>query len=554
MLVGEAVGAALAELGVEQVFGLVGSGNFHATATLVERGARFASSRHESAAVCMADAYARLTGQVGVASVHQGPGLTNALTGLTEAAKSRTPLLLLAGDTAPAQVHSNFRIDQAAACAAVGAVVERVNTPDSALADVERAYRRARDGRAVVLLMPLDVQAAELPAWRPLRAGPLPRPPAPSAAAVAEVAELVERATRPVVLAGRGAVLAGAREPLIELADQAGALLATSAVANGLFDGHPYDLGISGGFASPLTAELLAAADLVLGFGASLNHWTTRHGALIGADAKVVQVDLEAEAIGARQPVDAGIVADVAEAATALLGELRRRGVRGDGARSSVRFAPERDELAARIACGRWRHQPFEDASTPDTIDPRTLTIALDDLLPPGRALTVDSGHFAGWPIMYLAVADPGAFVFNQAFQSVGLGLGAAIGAAVARPDRVTVAALGDGGAFMALGELETAARLRLPLLVLVYNDDAYGAEVHHFEAHSTGLDLVRFPATDLAALGRAAGAEGVTVRGLEDLTAVGTWLERPDRPLVVDAKVTPTVVADFLREAFRGG
>jgi thiamine pyrophosphate-dependent acetolactate synthase large subunit-like protein len=106
----------------------------------------------------------------------------------------------------------------------------------------------------------------------------------------------------------------------------------------------------------------------------------------------------------------------------------------------------------------------------------------------------------------------------------------------------------------MALGELETAARLGLPLLVLVYNDDAYGAEVHHFEAHRAGLDLVRFPATDLAGLGRAAGAEGVTVRGLEDLTAVDTWLERPDRPLVVDAKVTPTVVADFLREAFRGG
>jgi thiamine pyrophosphate-dependent acetolactate synthase large subunit-like protein len=545
--VAQAVAGTLADLGADRVFGVIGSGNYVVTTTLDARGARFVAARHESAAVCMADGYARATGRVGVASVHQGPGLTNALTGLAEAAKSRTPLLLLAADTPAAAVHSNFRVDQAAACAAVGAAVERVNTPQSALQDVERAWRRARHHRrAVVLLLPLDVQAAELPPAPPPATPPAPWPPSPAAGAIAEAADLVERSRRPVVLAGRGAVPGDARERLVELADGVGALLATSAVANGLFAGHPYDLGISGSFSSPATAELLAGADLVLGFGASLNNWTTKHGALIAPGARVVQVDLDEEAIGSRRAVDVGVVADAAAAAAGLTEELRRRGFRGQGARSP--------ELAARIAAGRWRDQPYQDGSTDTTIDPRTLTIALDDLLPADRALAVDSGHFMGWPVMYLPVADARSFVFNQAYQSIGLGLGAAIGAAVADPGRVTVAALGDGGTFMSLGELETAARLRLPLLVVVYNDDAYGAEVHHFADRAEGLDLVRFPETDLAAVGRALGADGATVRGLKDLEAVASWLGHRDRPLVVDAKVTPTVVGEWLEEAFRGG
>jgi len=545
--VAQAVAGTLADLGADRVFGVIGSGNYVATTALDARGARFVAARHESAAVCMADGYARATGRVGVASVHQGPGLTNALTGLAEAAKSRTPLLLLAADTPAAAVHSNFRVDQAAACAAVGAAVERVNTPQSALQDVERAWRRARHHRrAVVLLLPLDVQAAELPPAPPPATPPAPRPPSPAAGAIAEAADLVERSRRTVVLAGRGAVPGDARERLVELADGVGALLATSAVANGLFAGHPYDLGISGSFSSPATAELLAGADLVLGFGASLNNWTTKHGALIAPGARVVQVDLDEEAIGSRRAVDVGVVADAAAAAAGLTEELRRRGFRGQGARSP--------ELAARIAAGRWRDQPYQDGSTDTTIDPRTLTIALDDLLPADRALAVDSGHFMGWPVMYLPVADARSFVFNQAYQSIGLGLGAAIGAAVADPGRVTVAALGDGGTFMSLGELETAARLRLPLLVVVYNDDAYGAEVHHFADRAEGLDLVRFPETDLAAVGRALGADGATVRGLKDLEAVASWLGHRDRPLVVDAKVTPTVVGEWLEEAFRGG
>src|SRR5918998_3567562 len=142
--VAHAVGDALARLGVDTVFGLAGSGNFVVTNALVAGGARFHSARHEGGAVAMADGWARVTGRVGVCSVHQGPGLTNATTALAEAAKSRTPLLVLAGDTPAAAVTSNFRIDQEALAASVGALSERIERPGTAAADAARALRRAQ--------------------------------------------------------------------------------------------------------------------------------------------------------------------------------------------------------------------------------------------------------------------------------------------------------------------------------------------------------------------------------------------------------------------------
>ena len=164
MLVAEAVGRAIAQHGPRHVFGLIGSGNFAVTNAMVAGGARFVAARHEGGAISMADAYAQVTGGLGVCSVHQGPGLTNTLTGLTEAAKSRTPLLLLAGDTAAAAIRSNFRIAQDQLVDSVGAVAERTYGPQTAVVDALRALRRARvERRPVVLMLPLDVQAATCP-------------------------------------------------------------------------------------------------------------------------------------------------------------------------------------------------------------------------------------------------------------------------------------------------------------------------------------------------------------------------------------------------------
>ena len=559
--VAEAVGRALVEAGVDHVFGVVGSGNFHVTDAMVAAGARFVAARHEGGAATMADAFARTTERPAAVTVHQGCGLTNAMTGITEAAKSRTPVVVVAAEVT--EPRSNFFVDQAALARAVGAVPFRVDDPETAVEVAREAVRTAVTTRRTVLLnLPLAVQAQEIRSARsgtsppsrgefshPADPGELPPRPGrgPTSAVpphdgdLERLAEAVRRAERPVFVAGRGS--RGAGSEVADVAERAGALLAESAVAKGLFSGHPWSLGVSGGFASPAAAELIAGADLIVGWGCTLNMWTMRHGALIAPGATVVQVDDTPDALGAHRELTFGVLGDVAQTASALADRLAHR----TGYRT--------DDVRRRLEAGiGWSTEPYDDLTGNGLIDPRTLSRDLDALLPHDRVVAVDSGNFMGYPAAYLTVRDHRSFCFTQAFQSIGLGLATAIGAAVASPGRLTVAALGDGGALMSAMELETVVRLRLDMLVVVYDDHAYGAEVHHFGPHGARLDTVVFPDTDIAAIGRGFGFEAVTVRHPRDLDAVRAWLDagRP-RPMLVDAKVADQQPSWWLEEAFRG-
>src|SRR5918994_6177320 len=333
MRVSQAIGRVLVDGGIEAFFGLAGRGTFAVMTGQKGAGPAFYPPRHECGAVMMADGYARACGKVGVASVHQGPGFTNSLTGLTEAAKARTPLLVLAADIPAGMLWSNFKVDQATIVATLGAIPERVRGPETAAADAVRALRRTQtERRPVVLSVPIDVVeeycpegSQAVPHWPPLE------PPLPSDASVAAVADLLALSHRPAIVAGQGAALAG--DALEALGDRVGAVLATSTMGHGLFTGNPYNVGIAGGFSSSLAMRLLGSADVVLAFGASLNHWTVRHGDLFSPEARVVQVDLDEEAIGRLHRVDVGVVGDAARAARAILEELERRGVRGKGVR-----------------------------------------------------------------------------------------------------------------------------------------------------------------------------------------------------------------------------
>jgi acetolactate synthase I/II/III large subunit len=539
MNVSEAVGHTLVERGVRQVFGVVGSGNFHVTNALVDAGARFVAARHEGGAATMTDAYSRMSGEVGVLTVHQGCGFTNAMTGITEAAKSRTPMVVVAA--AATQPRSNFYVDQEMLATSVGAVPMRVGSAETAIADTVAAVDVARTRRAVILNLPLDVQGLEVGGIPELPAMPVPDLAAPGEEDLSLLTEALQRAQRPVFVAGRGSRGPGCRQALEDLAEATGALLATSAVAKGLFNGNEWYLDVSGGFSSPLAAELIREADLIVGWGCALNMWTMRHGRLIGDRTRVIQVDDDPDAIGAHRPGAEGVVGDVRATAEAALGGI---GEPSSGYRT--------DELRRRIATEiQWRDVPYEDTSTTDTIDARTLSIALDDLLPAERVVSVDSGNFMGYPSMYLSVPDEWGFCFTQAFQSIGLGLATAIGAALAQPERLPVAALGDGGGLMSIAEMETVVRLGLPMVVVVYNDEAYGAEVHHFGPDGHDLDTVEFPPTDIASIARGFGFEGITVRAPADLDPVARWVEGDrDQPLLIDAKVT-SEASWWLEEAF---
>lgn len=543
MTVARVVGECAVALGVDHVFGVVGSGNFHVTNAMVAAGARFVAARHEGGAATMADAYARCSGKVAALTVHQGCGLTNAMTGIAEAAKSGTPLLILAAEAVAPQ--SNFYVDQSALAQAVGAVSMRVDSAATAVATVTEAVDIARRQRRTVLLnLPLEVQAESAVPGLRAELDAAPNISNPSTVDVAALAELLSTSKRPVFVAGRGARGRSGRDVLEAVAARYGALLATSAVARGLFAGNPWSLDVSGGFATPLAAELITGADLIVGWGCGLNMWTTRHGKLIGPDTTVAQIDDRQTALGAHRDIDLGVVGDVVATGEAVLAA-------GAPVAQRYRTAENRERIAAQ---GRWRDVAYDDTGTGQRIDPRTLSIALDDLLPAERVVAVDSGNFMGYPSMFLSVPDEDGFCFTQAFQSIGLGLATAVGAALAQPDRLAVAALGDGGSLMAAAELDTVRRLGLPMVVVVYNDDAYGAEVHHFGPDGYPLETVTFADTDIAAIGRGYGFDAVTVRGRSDLDEVAAWVAGPRiKPLLIDAKVTSDRAAWWLEEAFRG-
>jgi thiamine pyrophosphate-dependent acetolactate synthase large subunit-like protein len=544
----DAIAAWYRGAGIRQCFGVVGSTNFEITRRLVDRGATYVAARHETNAVVMAESWALATGEVGLASVHTGPGLTNAATGIAEAAKSGTPMVVLAGEIANGAVHSNFAMDQAGFCRAIGATSERLYSARTAVVDAARALERAQRERTVVVLqLPLDIQAAPAAAAAPVvpsLPGP-PRPAYPHPADVTQLADLFQRAQRPLIVAGIGAVQAGAGRQLREVGRRVGALLATTARAHGLFSGEQWSLGISGGFGSPALVDLMPEADLVVSFGARLTTWTTRFGALLKGAAQIVQVDTDPSRLGVNQPAALGIAADASLVATRLHEELTRRGVEMVGWRTP--------ETAARMRRGANNEHHYQDMSTGSTIDPRTFTKALDALLPLDRTVVTDGGHFSGWPTRHLRVPDAAGWIFKQSFQSIGLGLATAIGAATARPDRLTVAALGDGGAMMSIADLETAIRLGLSMLIVVYNDSAYGAEVHHFAPMGFDPDIVTFPTVDFARIARGHGAGGAVVSRLADLEPVRTWVESGSPGVfVVDVRVSTDLVADWLTEALQ--
>lgn len=551
----EAVGRTLAETGIRHAFGVVGGGNILVTAALTAAGVHYTAARHEGGALAMADACFRATGDLAICTTTHGPGVTNTVTALADAAKNRSGVVLLCGD-APVSGPRPHDIDQSALMAAVGVRVVRLTDPATARAATAAAVRTAReDSCPVALFLPGDLinrplpdeEAAPEPGTEtaagngtvPARAG---GHPAPDDQDLEPVLAALAGARRPLILAGLGAWHSGAGKILRELGDRLGALFTTSVMAGGLFRESPWSLGVCGGFATPSAAALMREADTVVAFGASLDAFTLHGGRILDPAATVVQVDL---AEGVRAPrADLVVRGDAHAVAVRLLDAA------GTRALPVSDWRHRRSPAVAQARAG-WAGRDHDDASTADRVDPRTLTRELAGLLPADRTVVLDGGHFIGWPAMYWPVPDPAGLVFTgAAFQSIGLGLAGAVGAAVGRPDRLTVAAVGDGGALMGLPELDTLVRSGRPVLVVVYDDAAYGFEEHMYVPQGADPSTTSFADTDFAAVARGLGATAVTVRSPAALGAVREWQEAGcPGTLVLDCKVVADVVAPFLAD-----
>ena len=539
----------LSEEGVEHVFGLMGDGNMALIAYLTsELGIPFHTSRHEAAGVGMADGYARATGKVGVCTVTQGPGLTNAATALVTARKGRTPLVLLLGDVGQAQQGWPQDIDHGGFLGALNVSVIQATDPTTIHDDVRRAFALARATSAPVAVnFPLDRQNLEWQPWdvdveRTEAVNAVKTTDSASDAEVSVVAGRLMEARRPLIIAGRGALHSGAGEALQSLGQQTGALLATTLPAKGLFRDDPFNIGIAGSLGSNVAASLIGQADVVLTVGASLNDFTTVKGSLFGDGCTVVRCDVEIEPAANRREADLNLQGDALAIADRLLTAAAVAGPLREG----YRTPSVGDQLRTFDISGE-----FADQSEPGAMDPRSLMLALGRILPQRRQVVTDVGHFFGFPSTFLPPDEGGRFFPVVDFGAVGAGIGVAIGASIGRPDLTTVFFVGDGGLMMSLPDLDTAARLKVRMIIVVMNDGAYGSELHMLRQWKLPTEGTEFDNPSFEALAEAFGLHAMTLHNVAEVAAISHRLDADQFPLLIDCCITQGVLASWLADAF---
>lgn len=546
MKVYEALAAAFQAEGTTAVFDLMGDANMHWLNALDRLGVGIYDVRHEGAGLAMADGWARLSGEPGVCSTTSGPGYTQLATTMVVASRARTPLVAFCGDTATGDEDDAQRFDHARFGAAIEAGFVRVVSADTAQHAVQRAFYLARlESRPVILSVPLDVQHLDLPddePYVPSTALLDVSPVAPDPERIRTAVDIIQASERPVVLVGRGAMQADARQAVLELAARIGGLLATTLLAKNWLSGAEFNAGISGLYATKVATELFQEADCVVAVGASLNHYTTEHGYLY-PNARHVWLDLARHrTLSDGRSADCYVQCDARAGVERLNALLDDRSFRSPGYRT--------DDVRRRLADAYA--DPAEFDVQPGTVDPRDACRVLDETIPEDVALVLGSGQQIRFPTMLMQRPRPYVLAQHH-FGCIGQGLTVAMGAVVASGMRPAFLLEGDGGFMMHLAEFETAVRYRLPLLAVVMNDQQLGAEYHKSVAIGLDGELARIPTPDLGAVGTALGGRGAVVRTIEELKAAAETFVAAPAPTLLDVRISPNVLSIPYRRLFYG-
>ncbi len=526
--------------GVKACFALLGDANMSWATLLAEKGTRMVYMRHEHCTVAAAMAYARKTGDVGVASVTCGPGLTQVLTALVAAARSHLPLVIFAGEAPLKLGWYNQEIDQAPFVVAAGAVYRSLHHLQRMPEAVRDAFLEARmHGRSVVLGVPFDLQDAVWPSTAPL---PVPsrellpdiQPMPPHPADIARALERIAGSRRIVVMAGMGAVAAQAAEACRELARHCDALLATTLPARGLFHDDPYSLGVAGGYSSPIARELLGEADLVIAVGTILALHNADDGRLFG-NAHVLQIDTAPVAVSqGRVAAQSHVRADARLGVEALCSAI----------------APRAAEWRCSATAQRIRDTPLdahEVVMEPGVHHPAHVVAALEACLPHTWQIVNASGHCAFY-FTHMPSRAQERFLSIREFGAIGNGPSYAIGTATACPGDTVVLFDGDGGLLMHIQELETMRRHGLNVLVCVLNDGAYGSEIHKLRSMGLPDDGAKFGRPDFAAIAQGFGIGGSRVDDLARLPEMVAAFAKTGGSAIWDFPISDRVMSPMMR------
>ena len=493
--------------GVTVVFGIPGEENIRFTDALVRSPIRYVLVRHEQAASFMAEIYGRLTGRAGVCSATLGPGAINLLLGTADATTNSSPVVALSAQVGLNRIYkeSHQSVDLVAMFAPVTKWADVVLTPGAVPEMIRKAFKLAQTERpgAVYLAVPEDVETMNAPGLAPLNVN-VPRPDVPSASQIERAAAVLDAARRPIVLAGHGAARAGAAGALRRFSERLGLPVATTFHGKGVFpDDHPNALGAVGFMRHDYVNFGFDQADVIISAGDELQEFDPAR-VNPGRDKRIVHLSRLPAEVDASYDVEVGVQADLSATLDALAAATTGRwqpGASGEKIRAL---------LAGELARGA------ADDSFP--VKPQRVVSDIRAALGRSDIVLADTGAVKMWMARLYPTYEPGTCLTSNGLSAMSFALPGAIGAKLAEPGRRVLAAAGDGAFLMHSQEIETALRERIPLTVLIWQDDAYGLIKWKMDLE-LGHDVATgFANPDFAAYAESFGARGYRINSADDL------------------------------------
>lgn len=494
--------------GVQYIFGLPGEENIDILDTLLSSPVQFISTRHEQAAAFMADVYGRLTGRAGVCLATLGPGATNLITGVADANMDRSPMVAISGQSTTNRKHKETHqyLDLENLFQPISKYCVEVGVPETVPEVVRKAFALAQREKPGVSFIgfPENIAKSEVPNRAPLRV-PKPLPPVPPEAKIAQAAEIISQAKYPLIMAGNGVIRSRATDNLLRFAEKLNIPVVSTFMAKGVVPfSHPLWLGAVGLRARDYISCGFDRADVIICVGYDMveyhpNYWhPTRDRQIIHIDSSWAETD---EYYG----VICSVIGDIGTGLDAI----------------AARSSPREGVLSA----GLWQTIMNEmcEYSADDNfpLKPQRLCWELQRAFEPNAIVICDVGAHKMWMARMYHPERPNTCIISNGFAAMGIGLPGAIAAKLAFPDRPCVAVTGDGGFMMNCQEIETAMRLGVPVVIVIWNDGGYGLIEWHQLRHFGRPSHVYFGNPDFVKFAESFGAKGYRVEGADELRPI---------------------------------
>lgn len=511
--------------GVEYVFGIPGEENLDVMDSMIGSSIKFITTRHEQGAAFMADVYGRLTGRAGVCLATLGPGATNLVTGFADANMDRAPIVGIAGQGATTRMHkeSHQILDLVNLFEPISKYSIEIREPEIVAEIVRKAFKAAEAEKPGGSFISFPENVAEMPVEgkQPLKVQSA-KPPLPAPHKIKQAAELISAAKYPMVMAGNGVVRARAHEALIAFAEKLNVPVATTFMAKGSMPfSHDLSLGTVGLQADDYVACGFERADVVICVGYDMieyhpHLWNKKK------ETKIIHIDLSPAEVDEHYILEAGVIGNIAEA------------LNGIAAEATPNMGNQSQNLRQMIV---EEFNAHEDNDAFPMV-PQRIVQDLRKALKPDDIVVSDVGAHKMWMARMYQAERPNTCIISNGFASMGIGLPGAIAAKLAFPDRTALTVSGDAGFLMNSQEIETALRIGVAIVVLVWNDSEYGLIKWHQDRRFGRDTQIGFGNPDLVKFAESFGAKGYRIESADELLPAIRRAVEDDTVVIIDCPV----------------